>query len=440
MMFSRTFIAILISGAAPVLAQTYQADVQAARADFNSYAEVDQAHIRYLSTHTIPDDIPAEAVQAFWLPHLSPETVLQRQIPQRVGETKFYRIDLRDLGWTVESWLKLGKQYPYAGGYENPLFVRADWLIWITSDTANSTLYYDLLYAKTGAPKNRSDFLERWRVDLKDAAGFEQAIVIDEGSSGVALRTRLVVRRQTPAGYYWETFDSEAGEGKNDPIAHLGGGLEYDAQELIASIPKIDLVSGERGAAQAYLLTDGAGNRVEEASARIVVDSSDKIPLIRTPGSCIRCHSTGLLNLPRNLVRELVTDGVEILSKDKRQAEGIERLYLGKLDKELTRNQEDFAAFVASVCDLEPTVVTKAYADVLTFYEASVTLKQAAIEVYAESSDELKNAIAYYAEAQGSVAARLAMLAHGKDIPRRIWETDVYERAKAALQLWRDRR
>ncbi len=438
-MFSRAFIAIVISSAAPVLAQTYQADVRAAQADFQSYAEVDRAYIRYLSTHTIPTDIPAEAVQAFWLPHLSAETILQRQIPQRVGDTKFFRIDLRDLGWTVDAWLKLGKEYPYAGGYENPLFVRVDWLIWITSDTANSTLYYDLLYAETGAPKNREEFLERWRVDLKDADGFEQAIVIDEGSSGVALRTRLVVRRQTPAGYYWETFDSEIGEGENDPLEHLGGGLKYDAQELIASIPKIDLVTGERGAAQAYLLTDGAGNRVEEASARIVVDSSDRIPLIRTPGSCIRCHSTGLLNLPRNLVRELVTDGVEIYSKDKQQAEAIERLYLGKLDKELTRNQEDFAAFVASVCDLEPVAVTKAYADVLGFYEANVSLEQAAIELAAVDADELRNAIAYYAEAQGQAAPRLAMLAHGKDIPRRIWEADVYDRAKAALKLWRDR-
>lgn len=146
-------MAIVTLTAAPVLAQTYQADVKAAQADFQSFSKTDQAYMRYLNTHAIPDSIPAEAVQAFWLPHLSPAAVLQRQIPQRVGDTRFYRIDLRDLGWTVDAWLQLAKEYPYADGYANPLFIRADWLVWITSDTANSQLYYNLLYAKTGTPR-----------------------------------------------------------------------------------------------------------------------------------------------------------------------------------------------------------------------------------------------------------------------------------------------
>ncbi len=417
----------------------YAADRLVALADFAQHGERERLDIRYLSLHAAPENIEAGAVLAFWIPHLSPLSVLQRQIPQRVGETRYYRIRLSHLGWTLAAWKKLAQEYPYSD-LPNPLFLRGDWLVRITSDTQESTAYYDLLYAKTGVPRNRVEFLKRWKVNLKDSKGYEQAVIIDEGHSRVARRTRLAVYRRTAAGYYWETFDSRDGAGANDPLARLAGGLKYDASELIASIPKIDAVTGRRVSAQAYLLVDGAGNRLEEADPRIVVDHTDpRLPVIRTPGSCVRCHVDGINALPENAVRASIRQGVEIFSKKAGQAEEIERLYLGELLKPLKRNQEDFADFVTAVCALPPQEVVDQYARLLQFYDTPLDLEQAARETGAESADELRSAIGLYAERQGFAAARLAALAHGRPTPRKIWELETYEQAVLALVLWRSK-
>lgn len=436
-----------IVAAAP---QDYAADSKIVWEEQRARPLEEQLHWRYFSTHNVPDELSVEDVLAFWLPHLSQKAVLERQIPVRVGETKMYRIDLRGLGWTIKQWIKLNEENPYTS-LGNPLIIRAEWLIRITADAEESSAYYDLLYGKTflkgkwvtNTPANRNEFLKFWKINVDDAKGFEQAIIIDEGNSGVSLRTRTAVRRRSVTGAGWETFDSRDGVGFGDALAQIGGRLDYDASELITSIPKVLLKTGDRSNAQAYFLTDGKGKRINQADPRIVVDHTDpRIPIIRTPGSCVRCHNVGILNPPENAVRAVIEAGVELFAKGPNFAEGLERLYLGKMAPAVKEDQERFIRFVAAVTEKKPEEISSAYAKLLAWYNSPVTLEQAALEV-GTTPDEVKLAIAHFFNlfqndaAQLRKMARLATLAHQRRVPRKIWERQTYFETLAALALWR---
>lgn len=410
-------------------------------ADLKNFSEHDRYYIRYINWQAYPGTIAEiEAIQAFIFPHLSSEIYLEGQIPHEVVPG-IYRIDLREIGWSVESWLKLSRLYRYSG-YRNPniLDVRGDWLIYETADAEKSTLYYDLLYSTINngkAPSDRAEFLKLWKVD-GIGTGLEQAHIINRQGSGVSHETRLVVYALSANGYYWETFDSERATGKKDPIVQLEGGLEFDAMELIAAMPKINSKTGDRCYAQAYLLTDGQQKRVEEAAVRVVVDHSDRIPAVRTPGSCIRCHHNGILDLGPNLAREIIRSGNRIYAKrgfDKKT----EAKFLGDLARATQRNQEDFGLLLKGYTDLSTTETVGAYTRLLKWYESNLTLAQAARELYT-TPEELRLAIGYYAGLRpgDKFLTRLNMLAEGTPIPRFDWEDQSYLQAYEALKIWRE--
>lgn len=432
-----------------VAADPYAADVAAARADHASYGP----SARYLWFGAIPDEPQQDAGVAmrFWLPHLSRVTPLEYQRPTLITPT-LARIDLEQLGWGYETWRKLCDQYPLATFPlgTDLLMVRADWLCWVTADATRSTAYYDLLYAGIGTPKTKADFFKVWQVDQKGGEPYQLGVVIDEGKSGVAFRSRLAVYTPSPGGALWETFDSREGFGTADPLENLTGPdkLAHDAQEMIAAIPKFDLATGERGLCQAYLLVDGKGNRVDEAPTDIVEDKSKFLgePAIRTPGSCVQCHS-GLNGPQENSVREWIADGIELSTYQREAKEYLERFYLSKEGKLITRQNEDFDQFCLSATGLDAVDCVSAYRALVTGYDASVNLEQAAREVYARDGQELRLAIAWYSERLGPApgVGRLASLTrpNGK-VPRRVWQGDrtkgqtgVWHQAMQALSQWR---
>jgi hypothetical protein len=435
-------------------------DVAAARADFALHG----TQARYLSLAAVPaaDREAALAVLAFWLPHLSRKSVLERQRPTPLPGT-LVRIDLDDLGWGRAAWEKVSAEYPYTFDLQSPesvpaaslhpstlvlrhspldlLVVRADWLLRVTADATASTLYYDLLYAGLAPPRNKADFLAAWKLDRADAEGLEAGVVVDEGKSGVAFRTRLLVWRPAAAGSWWETFDSRQGAGRNDPLENLAGGLAYDAQELIVSIPKFSLATGERGIAQAYLLVNGKGERVDEAPTDIVLDRQRLLglPAIRTPGSCVLCHQA--VNGPaENLVRQLVPAGVELSARRRATQEFLERFYLSDLGRTVARNNEDFATFCRLACGREPAAAVAAWRTVVEAYDRPLDLDQAAREVGA-APQELQAALAWHSDRQGpeAGAGRVSALAHGRSVPRRVFEETVFRQCCEALCAWRKR-
>lgn len=478
------YLLSLFAAAQPL---SYQQQVDAALADYGRYSEADKPYIRYLSLHSVPADIKAQDVMRFVLPHLSTQQVIERIMPVQVPGTAFYRCDLRDLHWELPAWFHVMEKYPFdQSGTGNPLFVRMDWLAFQTSDAQLSSSYYDLLYSEKRFPEGKAaysspvkssgfkrgrdgglmrttrkpttyaapkakasasnfpatadEFLGFWGVDTQKNKPFQRGIVIDQGNSGVALHTRLVVNFPNALGAAWQTFDSDIGVGEEDALSKLDGGLKFKATEIIAAMKKVSLKTGESFNAQAYLLTDGAQKTVNEADVRIVVDSTSTPPVIRTPGSCVRCHSgQGILTLPKNAIRAFIEDGGVIAKYKKEDAEAFEIFYLGTLATEVKRHQDDFGLFVESVCDLTPTQVVSEYSGLLNYYDRPLTIEQAAVEVYARDKTEFINAVGLYAARRPTISIRLANLIHGKKIPRGVWEDSVFQQASSALAEWRAR-
>lgn len=425
--------AALAIAATLLAAPGYDEAKAAVLADYASYSKADQAYIRYLDwTAAKLTDEQIDALHAFWLPHVSRQQIIERHMPLPIrakGERcGMYRIDLRDLKWDLETWYQLAKEYPYAPGNPNPLIVRGDWLMWITGYGTESQLYYHALYGFNKGPKNRADFFKFWGVDEKASEGFDHATIIDEGNSGVSFATRLVVERRTPQGFGWETFDTLAGAGKNDPIGQIRNGLknyQYDAGELITSIPKVQLSTGETWYAQAYLLTNGQAVKVEEANAQVVKDTTAINPVVINPISCMRCHTTGILSLPENLVRGLAKIGVETFAYSKDDAAEFERKFMAVLDRVVKRQQEDFCGWLPTYTELTLAEVIKLYADTVATFEGKVTLEQAAHELHVDVQTFVHDS-ALYGRSVGELPTRYAQLIHGRAVPRRVWQEDIY--------------
>ncbi len=445
----RMLVQVAIAAIALAAPTDYQAAKAAALADYGTFSKIDAPYIRYLDWTTRPElsTSDVEAIHAFWIPHQSRQQILERQIPVPIRVAGkpcgMWRIDLRDLKWDLQSWYQLAKEYPYAGGYPNPLIVRGDWLLWITGDGTQSQLHYHLLYGFNKGPKNRDEFMRFWGVDLKASDGLDHATLIDADQSGVAFETRTVVERRTVAGYSWETLDSLEGFGRNDPLGQLENGLKkfaYDAGEIINSMRKEELRKGRTWYAQAMLLTDGKGTRVEEANARIVEDKSGRVPVIRNPGRCYVCHTTGILSLPKSLVRGMAQRGSETYHYSKDDAIEFERKFLAELGTIVDRAQEDFCGWLPSYTKLSTAEVVALYARTIDAFEAKVTIEQAAIELRLTVA-EFKQRSNLYASRAGRLPPRYSQLiADGEDaetaIPRKIWQYDVFPLAyKISLGL-----
>lgn len=434
---------------------SYEDEVAAAKKDYASrYAAGENP--RYLDLGKLPREVQPQAAIAikFFTPHLSLGAVLEHQIPENLAGTSLWRIDLDLVGWKRKAWIELAKEYPYTPGtpayWEDPLIIRADWFLAITSDASDSQAYYTLLYAQVGTPKNKADWLKIHRVDSANGPpnpkddNRRTAVILDKGRSGVAFETRLMA--EVDDGDHWETFDSANATFEKDPLEQLEGDLKFDAQEFIKRIRKVHLKSGERTFVQAYLLANGQGKRQDEAPTDIVLDKNHfrGQPSIRTPGSCIGCHAP--LNGPaHNAVRDRIRSGREIKTNDQ---VFFEQTYLAKQQKLVDRATEDFEIFTQLACGCEPAEAVECFNNVIGFYDANVSLGQAAREVCAKDAAELQRALAYYSEKVGPQDdfSRFSDLAHEFDMPRKAWEGDIkrkkpgaYHYALKAMEEWRKR-
>lgn len=436
--------ATLAMAVAALTAPSYQDARAAALADYATFQPSDVGYIRYLDWTKRPefDAADVEAIHAFYIPHQSRAGVIERQMPVAIlidGQPcGMWRIDLRDLQWDLDSWYQVAREYPYAPDHPNPLIVRGDWLVWITSDGTLSQLHYHLLYGFNKGPQNRADYFAFWKVDEKQSNGLDHATIFDAEDSGVALETRLMVERRTVGGWSYETFDSLRGNAKNDPLGQLRNGLknfQYDAGELITSFPKVELRTGRTWYAQAMLLTDGKGNRVEEANAQIVHDKAGKHPVITNPGKCFMCHTVGILDLPPNLTRGIAQRGGETWHYSKDDAAEFERKFLGELQPIVKRAQEDFCGWLPRYTKLSTPEVVALYQSSVNTFAAKVSIHQAALELHMPIEDFVQ-ASNLYASRAGELPARYVQLLGGDAIPRKVWQTDVYPLAYQVTQSY----
>jgi hypothetical protein len=415
----------------------------------------DYLYVRYLIVSPeegIEAPVHWQRALAFTLASASLEVNLNRQLPIAIAPG-VYRVDLRGLGWDTHDLMEVLKTEGYPYGHEkNPLYIRGDWLIYQLGDSSESVAYETLLFGKDGRPKNRDEWLAKLGVDVAQVEKLELEHGLIEGRSGVAVQSgasgnkiRVLKFYDRLGGYASGTLDFLKITPENSPLEHPDlKGIKHDGEEWIVGVtkswsrdPAYDIKTTGRGALQFYFLTNGDGGNVTEAPLKLVEDHSKfkGIASIRTPGSCISCHTTGLNAPTVNLLQSWIEGGIELKAKDYDAQQFIERFHLGGVSTEIERANEDFAATINAACSCKPPEAVAAYVAANDWYRADVTLETAAMELGC-TPEELRNALAYASEAGVDVGGHLSALAHGEPVGRFTWE-GLYLKAVDYLAAWR---
>lgn len=444
--------------------------------------DTDVEFIRCLSMHNYGNDafLPtAEGVQAFWINNLHNVASVSLPHPVPGSNRTLWWIDIRDYGWNAAAFSAVARREPhfrepnissatainlraFAGIDQDPVtfhvevIVRADWFFRETAESDRSPSYYDLLFAPqrfipvrtrpVRAPKrripgrparklirlsrdlvfefknfpaNEKDFEKFYGVDKFDAFVKSTKIdprhgaVVDGGENGVSIvsrQNRLIERKQGPAGPYYKTYDVKESSGNRDFVEKLQKDFEFDAGENLAGTP----VGG-----MATLLVDKKGNRLETADNRFANDRSDLTydTRVRTGVSCFICHEKGFI-VPQNLVREMVDAGIKIKFKDKNDKIATEGFFLN-WEHKLEADQNSFVRLIARTSKFTPAKNARSLKEWRDVYDRPVSAEIGAREFGMTVVD-------FKLLASKSTRGRAALMVHGRTIPRRTWEKDVY--------------
>ncbi len=239
---------------------------------------------------------------------LSTETKIVAPVPIDDAQT-IYRIDLRDYGWDAALWDSVVSQNPFAVEYvrdeatdlktfteTNVPFMTGDWFV---ANASRPPLYHEILQI----PANRSQLEQQFGIDVLadiDAEEVERSGFLD---SGVSVNNRLIERHEFPGASnrtYWLSYDFASNGGTSNLFAFP---LEFvpAGNEVIFSLPN---------GLHAYMITDGLGNRIDEAPDDIVTDPAQPDQNVVNGLSCMGCHAHGII--PReDELRDHVLDSFE---------------------------------------------------------------------------------------------------------------------------------
>jgi hypothetical protein len=276
------------------------------------------------------------------------------------------------------------------------------------------------------------DFGRSSKVDLDFGGVVEGGQDNPRSGSAVSLHNRLVVTFQGPFGGASRTFDVLETSGVRDYSESLifagqkfikgeGAKAVFDAGELLYYLPN---------GGQAGLLINAQGKRIEAAANNVALDGADTgmDKRVRNMGSCLECHApAGGYILPRDLVSEGMQQGISYKFKNpeqldrllgfvkiyKKRVEGYQGPYLDLL-AELTKGRgEDKAP------GWNGAQVGKQVEHLRRSYDLPLDLDAAAREM-GMPPDALKRFLAK------SPFNRANQLLHGRPVPRRVWERDLY--------------
>jgi hypothetical protein len=392
-------------------------DVDAAVADRARLPVAEWPYTYYasLSSAAAEDRDTLENAFRFTVASLSRNPRLEEQLPARVTNT-LLRLDTRGLAWEHALRQVLVERYPYKPyglrTHSAPLVFDAAWFVAAVTDpveTGNAQSL--LLYGRE--LKTAAEFRAAWKVVNDPSLNFG----LIEGKSGVAFqKTRLLENNASGnRGYSWITYDSRIVAGKTDPLETLTARPpKHDASELIAAIPKT--YAGQGGALQAYFLADGKGKAQAKAPADIVIDYRQLRGVeIRNTIGCVQCHAEGIIHPTVDQYKSYILSGARIYADKVTQTE-IDRYHASDIAKEIRRANEDYAAGVEMVNGLTPVENAAAFVQIVTQYDAPVSLESAARQA-GYPRDQLAFAIADYGRRYG-LTGRLALLAQGEEISR----------------------
>jgi hypothetical protein len=432
----------------------------------------DTQYLRFLSMHNYANDPfidTAEGAQAFWTNNL--HNVSTVSLPKSVPGTDrtLWWIDLRDYGWNAAAFSAVARREPYfvepnidsvtaiklrafAGIDQDPktnhveVIVRADWFFRETAESDRSPSYYDLLFAPQrfrrvlksqkrsknlvrlgrnlvfkfkNFPANEKDFEKFYGIDKFDDFVKKSKIdprhgaVVDgqeNNASIVARQNRLLERKQGPIGFYYKTYDVAETSGQSDFIETLQKNFKFQAGENLAQTP----VGG-----MATLLVDNKGTRLETADNRFATDNSDLRfdSRVRTGVSCFICHEKGII-APKNLVKELLDAGIKLNIKKKEDYLATKGFFLD-WEHKLEADQVAFVRLISRTSGFTPAKNALSLKQWRDKYDRPVSAETGAREFGMSVID-------FKLLAAKSTRGRAAMLVHGKTIPRKTWEKDVF--------------
>lgn len=424
----------------------YSAAVAACKADYAAGLP----SYRYLDFGAYGDEQAEAAQQAwkFWQPHVDRSTSLAHQMPHIAGG--IYRVDVEALGWGKSGWVAALAGYPYATfqHHGDLLVARADWLLAYGADASRKTglgqeneIYFKLLFGGK-VPKNKAEWLAGFGIveKLNEREKFQVVPKAGPGAKGGGRRL-IALHRQDLV--WWETFDSARPSGLKDPALGFGQ-FNFDAGEQILGMFKtLPTGSYEDVRVQAYLLTDKNQNKVNVATNDVVEDKQHFAGefSIRVPGTCINCHTAGLLGSQSNyFIEYLRRPGLpQLLVDDAKKAPKFDAAYLGKLGKEIRRSNEDVALWTLDYLDSDPKTAVRNWREIVELYDRDLDLAQAAREIHATPND-LRLALGHWSAIYGpqkQFTDAADLTAVGGTVPRHQWEDVTYRQCVEAYSLWR---
>lgn len=426
MLLEITLVLAMLGGGNPAPQATPQSELAAAISDYNAMPASEAKYARYLTLYAA-DRPEVEKTLFFWVNSLSNQRVLK--LPIKLSDT-LYRVDLRDYGWSLESWAAVAAEDPYYNGAYGNLIVRGDWFIVQTSDGTRSPSYYRLLYGLGKEPKNADEFRKFWAADVNLARqqGAEVGAVVDTDDSIVALHNRIIAQIRTVNGWYWQSFDTNADSGKKNALENLHVGFQFDAQEHIISL---------RNGLHAYLLSDAKGARLEFADPAIAKDrTGHKRATVDNPISCVRCHgrSDGVIP-PGNKLLDLLNNGGLATSNDKTLQQKLEAFYLTDNGQDMRDAQRNYAAQIMYLTGWTGRVNTEKFERMVRWYDQKVTLDQAAIELGVSKERLVKAAETLVLVGKDDRNGQLSSLVRLGSCSRTIWESAVFKKTQALLTV-----
>ena len=347
--------------------------------------------------------------------HLSWERNITQ--PRPLGpENTVLRIDVRDYGWTNQTWHQIEAAYPYDLADSSLLrdvnlvhdlseatvaYIRVDWFL---ANASVAPLYHEILRL----PDTLKGLESLLRIDSAADVQLGRARRFGVRNSAVSRNNRAIERSPTAFGAFWKSFDFASSRiGQNifvDPID-----LHPDGGEVIFTLPN---------GLQGYLIVDRNGRRIDEAPVSIVRDRANaEDPVVRNGRSCIGCHIQGINGfqdeMRKTLVSRVDTSFDRFLAMD---------LYRGQ--QELDRLvRDDGRVFSEALLRVGNDPVHGNGAELINSlarrHETSLTTAQAATELFVDSN-KLQRVISSSSDLQSQGFDQL--LGPGGGIKRDTWE------------------
>lgn len=352
-----------------------------------------------------------QAIHTAWenLAVVDPYYHLRTQVADEHGKIQTVTVDGGWVGLDSANALK-------ALSLSNGAVLRADWFV---AQVATPPAYYEW----TGVASKEADFFKALGVDLAVINKLAADSAANMFRSHVTGKPRRVIHRPGPLGSVWVTKDAAAETPDKDPIRNpvdfKTQRFAFDASEVFYS-----KANGFWGTA----LFNAQGARQNAVPPNVATDTTapaghqELVPVI----SCLRCHEQ---NGGKAGLQPFADDqtALSATSEYPEVANRIAELYdPSKLEREMTRDRDDYSAAVLAATAMTPEAAAKCVTSVFAsvVYDP-VTLHLAAVDVGLTPE-------AAQAAWSASGDPVILKLRSGGKVNRKAWEASFQEASVAA--------